>query len=159
MPVGKRRIVYRRLAGLALGALPIGLIAWLRDSSGVVSLPTIIAAKETHFPDAMDRLAAVSESLGTISLGMIAAGAYLVSRQKAAGRVYASALAYLTFLFSLISIYFAVRLGYFSALSLAVGSRDIIMLVSFLDYQAFCALIAAGLLVSLAIGGDLKDEK
>lgn len=159
MAVGKGKVVRRRLMALVLGAVPILLIVWIRDAIGVVSLPEIIAAKEAHFADAMERLTGVSESLGTISVAMIAAAAFLVSRQRRRNDLFAIVVAYLIFIFTLLSLYFAVRLGYFSGLSLAVGSFDIVMLVSFLDYQAFCALLAAGLLVSLAVGGDLKDEK
>jgi predicted Na+-dependent transporter len=155
----EKGLLVRKLAALVFGALPVLLIVSIRDASGIVSLPEVIAPAETHFAQAVERLTSVSETLGTISLAMIAAAAFLASRQRSRRAWFALSLAYLIFVFNLLSLYFAVRLGYFSALSLAVDSRDIIMLVSFLDYQALTVLVAAGLLVSLALGGDLKDEK
>lgn len=115
-----------------------------------LDLPASIDPKAATYSDAVERLQSSSEMLVTVTLAIAGAAGVLTARAKRA-KPFIATFASLTFTCAIVSIFFASRIGYAGALTLAANDGDILSLLNMFDSQGISALLAGIFLGSLAV--------
>jgi hypothetical protein len=115
-----------------------------------LDLPACIDPHAATYADAVERLQSSSEMLVTVTLAIAGAAGVLTARAKKAKTLIAVC-ASLTFTCAVVSVFFASRIGYAGALTLAANDGDILSLVSIFDSQGIATLLAGLFLGALAV--------
>ena len=137
--------------------IPSILIFWV-FAPAALDLPSTIDPKASTYGDAVERLQSSSEMLVTVTLAITGAAGLLTARTKNRNALIAI-FAFLTFTSAVVSVFFASRVGYAGALTLAADEGDILALASMFDAQAISALLAGLFLAAIAvIDAGLSNE-
>ena len=143
------------VAGVLIVPLFLIFVVWAAEPAD----PNVfIDPKSPNYPAAVQSLQSTSDLLVTVAMAVLAAIGLLVARLAKASPVIV-AFAALGFIGSLMSIFFACRIGFLSAFTLAATNGNVVALLDLLDNQAVATLIAGLSLAAIAVLEALDGKK
>lgn len=143
------------VAGVILVPLFLIFYVWAAPAADPA---VVIDPKSPNYPAAVQSLQSTSDLLVTVAMAVLGAIGLLMVRLKRANAPVV-AFAALGFVGALMSIFFASRLGFTSAFTLAATKGDIATLLALLDNQAISTLVAGLSLAAIAVLEALDEPR
>lgn len=151
----KGAILLRGFGAFMLAIVPVATAWLLAIDAGPIETPATFNPKAEAYPDAIERLEATSQMLVTVVLATLGGAGLLIFRQSS---ILMRAAGLAVFGCSVQALYYATKLGYASALTLAAEQGDITRLSPLLDNQAMATLIAGFVLGVMVLLAGLSEK-
>ena len=149
----KRGSFLGAMPAIAVAVVPIALVWIVAADISAITIPAAFKPNAEHYPEAIERLESTSQMLVTVTLATLGAAGFLLMNNRSALN---AAAAFAIFGCSVLSLYYATKLGFYAAVSLAADQGDIVRIAPLLDNQAIAALVAGLMMGGMAMISGMR---
>jgi hypothetical protein len=149
------RPITKSFGALVMFALPVLTVFF---TAGNLPEPDIksYTPEAAEYAAGLALLAPASQSLIGVALSLLGGQAYMILNQDNGGNRDTLFLSAIAFVGSILSVYFAARIGYWSGRSVAAAQSDIQILGDYFEYQGTALLVAGSAVGATAFRFSLK---